>query len=171
MGAYRGVEIAVQLIVDQIKANISNALVAVRTERNDPIVSTEPPNEYFIYEEAHAYRAPAVFVIARSQNIRNAEKGANFINALDLILVNVIVEDRIASRVTKKAWRYQCALMEVLHLVTLTTSDSALRLFSRVENCEFSPVTLKDPKSPEAVFRKEMSLALEVEHIENIEIL
>lgn len=169
MGAYRGPEIAVDLILSQIKTNIAAALAAVRAERNDPIVSTEPPNEYFVYEHARAYRAPAVFVLFQTQRIRNAEKGANFIDALDLILVNVIVEDRIEPRVTRKAWRYQAALMELLHEVTLTSSDNALRLFSRVENCEFSPVTLKDPKSADAVFRKEMSLALEVEHIENLQ--
>lgn len=170
MGAYRLAEIAVDLIQDHIKSSIDAALLAVRAERNDPIVSTEPPREYFIYEDAHAYRAPAVFTIIREMDIRNEQMGANHINALDDILVAVVVEDRIASRVTRKAWRYQCALMEVLHQVTLTSSDGALRLFSRVQSCGFSGiVNLKDPDAEDAVFRKEVSLKLQVEHIENLE--
>jgi hypothetical protein len=157
------------MIQDYIKANISTALVNVRSERNDPIVSTEPPNEYFIYEEAHAYRAPAVYILAQDEKVLNSEKGSNYFAARDSIIVNVIVEDRIKTRVTKKAWRYQAALLAVLHETILTSSDNALRLFSIVEDCQFSPVTLKDPKSADAVFRKEVSLALQVEHIENLQ--
>lgn len=169
MGAYQGIEIAVQMINTHIQNNIGAALASVRTERNDPIVSTEPPKEYFIYEEAHAYRAPAVYILADDEQILNKQAGANYLRAKDYILVNVIVEDRLKSRVTIKAWRYQAALLQLLHEVSLTSSDNTLRLFSIVENCKFSPVTLKDPKSAEAVFRKECSLALEVEHLENLE--
>lgn len=169
MSAYQGIEIAVELIQTHIQTSIAAALVAVRAERNDPIVSTEPPRDYFIYEEAHAYRAPAIYILADDQKILNREKGANYLAARDYILVNVIIEDRVARLATKKAWRYQAALLKVLHEVVLTTSDNTLRLFSIVENCKFSAVTLKDPKSADAVFRKEVSLALEVEHIENLE--
>lgn len=170
MGAYRLAEIAVNLIEAKIKAEIATALANVRSERNDPVVTTEPPKEYFQYPTAHAYRCPTVFTILRKMDIRNQEMGANHINAIHDMVVAVVVEDRTEPRLLKKAWRYQSALMQILHEVSLTTSDNAVRLFSRVQNCEFSGiVNLKDDDSPGAVFRKEMSLELQVEHIENLE--
>lgn len=170
MGAYQGAEIAVSLIEQKIKDEISTALAAVRTERNDPIVTTEPPREYFQFEMAHVYRAPAIFTIIQGMDLRNEQMGANHVNAMDDIVVAVVVEDRITSRVVKKAWRYQAALMQILHQVSLTSSNDAVRLFSRVQSCEFSGIiNLKDEKSAESVFRKEMSLRLQVEHIENLE--
>ena len=169
MGAYRLAEIAVELIQSHIQGNIASALASVRTERNDPIVTTEPPKEYFIYEEAHVYRPPAIFTIIQAQDIRNEKMGANHINAADTIYVAAVVEDRVARLVTIKAWRYQAALMEILHQVSLTSSDNAVRLFSRVQNCEFSGLINIKKSDSETVFRKEMSLKLMVEHIENLE--
>lgn len=170
MSAYLLAEIAVDLIQDHIRQNIATALANLRIERNDPIVSTEPPREYFIYETAHAYRAPAVFTIIQNMDIRDNQINSNHINAMDDILVAVVVEDRIESRVTRKAWRYQAALMTLVHQVTLTNTQGTLKLFSRVQSCEFSGlVNLKDPKKDDAVFRKEVSLRLQVEHVENLE--
>lgn len=169
MGAYRLAEIAVNLIESQIRSNIAAALASLRVERSDPIVTTEPPREYFQYETAHVFRPPAVFTIMKGMDPRGS-KGPNTINALDDIVVAVVVEDRIQARVVKKAYRYQAALTQVLHQVSLTTSDNALRLFSRVQSWQFSGiVNLKDPKASDAVFRKEVSLRLEVDHIENLE--
>lgn len=170
MGAYRLAEIAVDLIQTQIKSNIAAALAAVRAERNDPVVTTEVPKEYFQYATAHVYRPPAVFTIIDSMDIRNETMGANHINAMDSIIVAVVVEDRLERLVVKKAWRYQCALMEILHESVLTSSDNAVRLFSRVKTCEFSGiVNLTSKDKPDACFRKEVSLRLQVEHIENLE--
>jgi hypothetical protein len=170
MGAYQLAEIAVGLIETQIKTHIVAALAAVRTERNDPIVSTDPPKEYFQFEMAHVYRAPAVFTIIQGMDIRDTQMKANHINAMSDIVVAVVVEDRVQSRLVKKAWRYQSALMACLHQVSLTSTDGAVKVFSRVQACEFSGiVNLKDERAADAVFRKEVSLKLQVEHIENLE--
>lgn len=172
MGAYKLAETAVNLIQEAIKANIATTLANVRTDRADGVVSTEPPREYFIYETAHVYRAPAVFTIIRSQDIRNSEKNANHINAMDEIIVAVVVEDRLERLLEIKAWRYQAALMPILHQVSLTNSDGSVKLFSRVQSCEFSGIiNVKDKQSPNStnVFRKEMSLKLQVEHVENLQ--
>lgn len=169
MSAYYGAEIATQLIQEQIKNTIALNLANVRTERNDPIVTTEPPREYFIYPTANVYRSPAVFTIFEGQRILNTASNGNHINAVDNIVVVAVVEDRLERLLTIKAFRYQAALMQSLHLVTLTNSDGGLRLFVKVDSCEFSAVVnLVGKKGEEAVFQKEMGLRLSVDHIENL---
>lgn len=168
--AYKLAEIIVDLIQTSIQQNIAATLAAVRQERDDPIVTTEPPKEYFIYETPHVYRPPAVFTILRDQNIRDEVMKPNHINSNCDIIVAVVVEDRIERLVTIKAWRYQAALMPILHQVSLTNSDQSVRLFSRVQNCQFSGVVnIKNESSTENTFRKEVSLRLHVEHIENLQ--
>lgn len=171
MGAYRLAEIAVNMIEAQIRSNIAAALAAVRVQRGDAKVTTEPPNEYFQYETAQVYRAPAVFTIIKGQDFRNQAQGANHINALNDMVIAVVVEDRVERLVTTKAFRYQAALTALLHEVSLTSGDGAVRLFSRVQNSEFAATIsyLKDPQASDSVFRKEVSLRLQVEHIENFE--
>lgn len=171
-GAYYLAEITADLIESTIKTNIAQALANVRAARLDPTVTTEPPKEYFQYEAAHVYRAPAVFTIVKDQTPRDAQMGANHINCMTDVVVAVVVEDRLERLLVKKAYRYQAALTELLHQVSLTNGDGSVRLFSRVQNFQFSGViNLKNEKATDAVFRKEVSLRLQVEHIENIEVL
>lgn len=168
-GAYNGAELAVDLIQAQIQANIAQALTNIRTQRQNPIVTTEPPREYFQYQTAHGYRCPAVFVIAQDMDFRESAQGQNTINASDRIVVAVVVEDRKRELLVKKAYRYQSAMMQCLHHVTLTTADGTLRLFSRVKRCQFSGIiNRKDEKAPDGVFYQEMSLQLSVDHVENL---
>lgn len=172
MGAYYGAEIAVQLIQTQIQNNISQALANVRAARSDANVTTEPPREYFNYPTANVYRAPGVFTIFEHQRIQNSKSDGNHINAIDTIVVACVVEDRIERLLTVKCWRYQAALMQCLHLVSLTNTDGNLRLFSKVESCEFSAiVNLKGKalRDGDVLFRKETALRLSVDHIENLE--
>lgn len=172
MGAYWLAEATVDLIESSIRQNIATTLADVRTQRNDPIVTTEIPREYFQYETAHVYRAPAVFTIIKNQDFRNEVMGANHINAMDEVIVAVVVEDRLEKNIVKKAWRYQSALFQILHEVALTNSDQSVKLFSRVQNCSFSgTINLKNEKAADAVFRKEVSLRLQVEHIENLQVI
>ena len=170
MGAYQLAEITVGLIESAVRQNIATTLATLRVDRNNPIVTTEPPREYFQYESAHVYRAPAIFTIIKNMDIRDSVKNANYINSLCEVIVACVVEDRLERLVTVKAWRYQAALMPILHQVTLTNSDHTVKLFSRVQNCEFSGIiNLKNENAPDAVFRKEVSLRLQVEHAENLE--
>lgn len=170
MGAYYGAELAVDLIQAQIQATIATNLANVRIERDDPIVTTEPPREYFIYATANVYRPPAIFTIFEHQEIRNSQSNGNHINAVDSIVVACVIEDRLEKLLTIKAWRYQAALMQSLHQVTLTNTDGGVRIFSKVQSCEFSGiVNLKAKNAQEQIFRKEIGLRLSVDHIENLE--
>lgn len=167
-GAYNGAELTADLIEAQVQANILQALSNVRSYYNDPITTTEQPREYFQYETAHGYRCPAIFTIVQDMDFRESQVGQNHINSSDRVVVAVVVEDRKREVLVKKAYRYQAALMQCLHHVSLTTADGTLRLFSRVKRCQFSGIiNIKDEKLPEGVFRQEMSLQLAVDHIEN----
>lgn len=169
-GAYQLAELVVDLLQAQVQTYILTALQNVRAQRLDNTVTTEAPRSYFTYEEAEVYRAPAIFTIIQDTDVRPDVQKANHVNALSRVIVAAVVEDRTKELVVKKAWRYQAALMQLLHLVRLTTADRTLSLFSRVKTCSFSPVVrLKDPKASDAVFRQEMSLTLNVEHIENLQ--
>lgn len=167
---YQMAELVVDLLQAQMQAGILVALTNVRNQRADNTVTTEAPREYFQYEQAEGYRTPAIFTIIQDTDVRPDVQKSNHVNALSRVVVAVVIEDRLRDLTTKKAWRYQAALMQLLHGVRLTTADGTLSLFSRVKTCTFSPVVrLKDPKAADAVFRQEMSLLLNVEHIENLQ--
>ena len=171
-GAYQLSEITADLIEMSIRSNIAAALANVRSQRLDPTVTTEVPKEYFQYEAAHVYRAPAIFTIIKDQTPRDSIMGANHVNMMSDVVVAVVIEDRLARLLVKKSYRYQAALFQLLHQTTLTTADDSVRLFLRVQNMQFSGViNLKNAKASDAVFRKEVSLRLQVEHIENLEVL
>lgn len=170
MGAYKGPEIATQLIQEHIKATIATNLANVRTDRTDAQVTTEPPREYFIYPTELVYTPPAIFTIFESMKISNSLSDGNHINAKDNLTVACVVQDRLLNLLTIKTWRYQAALMQCLHQAILTNSDSSLKLFIRVDECVFSePVALKGKTGTDQVFRKEVGLRLIVDHIENLE--
>ena len=168
MSSRKLAETTVTLIVNELKASLPTALSELRTERADPAVSTEQPKSYLIYSGAIGYITPAVFVICEEMEMMNAERGSNFINAKARILASVLVEDRVADRVVKKAWRYQAAMHKVLHETVLTTGDGKVRIVIKVDRIRFSPEfsDTKDPNAPQSVFRKEVVLDLEVEHWE-----
>src|SRR6267143_2090160 len=112
------------MILAEIKAKISAALLAVRTERSDPRVTTEIPRQYFIFDGAHTYNCPAVFVVVDSMDFPESSYGPNHINNL-------------------------------------------VKIYSRVLRAEFSPIFTRKEKTNEGIFRKEVSLELEVKHFEN----
>lgn len=170
MGAYKGPEIATNLIQDHIKATIATALADVRAARADAIVTTEPPREYFIYPTENVYQAPGIFTLFEKMSITNPLSDGNHINAKDYLTVACVIQDRLANLLTIKAWRYQAALMQCLHQVVLTNADSSVKLFLRVDECVFSdPVALIGKQGADQAFRKEVGLKLIVDHIENLE--
>lgn len=163
------VEESVDLITTAIKSNISAALTSIRSERNDPLVSTEMPVNYYISEKNIGYRTPTIFIIADTVNFHNDDRGANHINATIIVNVAAVVEDRDSTRLTRKAWRYQDALHSVLAQDSLTSSNGAITLKVKVMSASFSPIytTAQKPDVMSGTFRKEVSLRLEVEHYEN----
>lgn len=163
-------EFTVNMITDKIKADIAAALAEVRTDRNDPIVSTAPPKKYFIYDHAKGYDCPYVYVICNTHKMNNAERGANHLNTTAIVHVSVVVEDRVKDLLVIKSWRYQAALHKILHETELTSSDNLVTLKIKVSEMGFSPEYsgLEDKSASGSVFRKEVVLSCEVEHYENL---
>lgn len=168
MTARKLLEGDVDLITSAIQAGITAALADTRADRNDPIVTTEDPRAYFNYPRAVGYRTPAVFVIGDSMQFMQPT-GPNFIKAQSSVNVTVLVEDRLADRLTIKAFRYMSALQQILEQANLETSDGKLKIVCKVIRAENSPLysTNEDESAADNVFRKEVSLFLEVDHWEN----
>jgi len=158
-------EITRELVLGKIRSDIAASLAAIRVMRADPIVTTEPPQSYFIYQSIAQYRTPAVFAIVEDMDFKK-ERGANHVNATVKINISVVVEDRLGDNVVIKAERYQAALYDILDEAVIDSSDNTLRVVVIVKRAMFSPVYMKDDKSQSA-FRKEVLLECEVEHYEN----
>lgn len=162
------VEITRDLILDTIKAEIAAALLAIRTDRNDPQVSTEPPRSYFIYENAQTYQCPAVFVVTERATFPDEATGAGgHVNARVTINVGVVAEDREATPLTIKVERYQAALFQILNQRTLLNGAQNVKVWVRVTDVDFSPIFSRQQSAGMAQFRKEAVLRLEVQHYEN----
>jgi hypothetical protein len=169
--SYRLTEETVNLIISHLRDNLPDELTQIGTDRGDGISVEKPvPTSYFIYPRARGYRPPAVFVIAEGNNFR-PDTGPNFINSLESINITVMVEDKDRARITQKAYRYQAAITHLMNGTQLLSSDSKVKIITKIINASFSPLynyNAKDEESSEAVFRKEFVLELEVEHYENL---
>lgn len=157
------VESACDAIIDQLKAALPAALVDIRANRGDNLVTMEPPRDYFVYPKAKGYRTPAVFVIGDRIDFLKAQKGANHVNAAVRVNVTVLVEDKDAERLMRKSYRYQAAMHQVLDQQPLMTSDNQARLTIVVQNASFSGLySNMEAGSPAAVFRQEIALECDV---------
>ena len=161
-------EVTRTMILNRLKANLPAALNAVDADRSDYKVTTPDPKDYFIYENAQAYRTPAVFLIANNFNFNKREKGANYIAGVIEFTCAAVIEERIADLLTIKADRYQAALHETLDEETLVSSDNEVKAYILVTSASYSPVYTPDSSSYQGAFRKEVVLTLEVEHYEKV---
>ena len=165
------VESDVYLIKNYLSANMQAALLDVASVHPTyPVVSVEPPTDYFIYTHARAYRTPAVFIIPERMDMKKRERGQNHINAETRLNVTVVIEDKDAERIYLKAYRYQSALAGLLDQASLTTDEGKVKIVVVIENMHFSPLytDAKDVTDPRAIFRKEVSLELAVQHFETL---
>lgn len=163
-------EEATILTLDYLKANIATALAAVRTDRADAKVTTEPPptNSYFVYPKAHGYKCPAIFVIDDGMDFRQPETKANFVNSKFSLVVSVKVEDKDLEKLTFKAWRYQAALHQLLDLTELASSDNLVKLNIVVSSIKPSGIYTIPNAEPDstATFFKEVTLRCTVNYFE-----
>lgn len=168
MSAAQFTETTRDAILDYIKSNISSELSAIRSDRNDPIVTVQNPRSYFIFDGAHTYQCPAIFVVADSVEIPEERTGANQVTAFMKFYVTAVVEGQEAAGLTILSERYQAALFKILHWTTLTDLTLNVKDWIRVVRMEFSPLFTKTRVQDNlANFRKEVSLELEVKHFEN----
>lgn len=167
MGARNVTESTVLLIKNHIKSNIDAALSELRVDRNDPKVTTEPPKDYFIYEMAHAYKTPAVFIIASNVDLLKSA-GPNAIMANVRVNVSVVVEDTDKEKLTIKAYRYQDALFSVLDQAQIVSLNNNVKLVVVAKNFTFSPMfTMNtDARASVNTFRKEVLVECDVAHFE-----
>jgi len=151
-------------IRDFIKTNIAASLAALRTERADGKVTTEPPQDYLIFDKAIGYKTPCVFVIGDASDFR-LDRGQNFIAATNTVYVSVLVEDRNAELLTIKCWRYSDAMHAILDQAQVDVLGMEVKNVLKVTKIEYSD-TFQTKSQNETCFRKEVMLTLEVEHLE-----
>lgn len=158
------------LILTQIQNNIAAELAAIRTDRNDNSVSTEPPNSssYFIYDGAHTYQCPAIFVVVDSGEVPDETTKTNYVPCKIKVFVSAVVESQHESATTIKAERYQAALFKILHQTLITDPTDNVKIHIACKRFQFSQLFTKSRRSDNmADFRKEVAIELEVKHWEN----
>lgn len=157
-------ELVVDEIRDHIKANIAPALQAVNENFSDErALSFEVPRDYFIYPKAMGFRTPCVFVIADRIDFQKGTKQSNFLNAQMTVNVTVLIEDRDADAITRKAFRYQAALQSILDQVEKISDNGEAKFTLVVQAASFGALysTADDPNSVSAVYRKEVGLEID----------
>ena len=169
MSVRRLLEEDVNLVKDHLKSTLPTVLAALRVQRADAKVSTEPPAEYLTFEKAQGYRTPCVFILGETMDFRQQAMGANHVNASSTVNVTVVLEERNADLLQIKSYRYMAALHECLEQANLESSDNLVKIQVRVARAENSPLysNAKDEQSATAVFRKEVTMVCEIEHYEN----
>jgi hypothetical protein len=165
-------EWAVDLVTAKVKADIADALASVNSTLppDAPMLSYEAPRDYFTYPKAMGYRTPACFVIADRVDFQKREKAANYINANVRLNLTVLIEDKDADKITRKAYRYQAALHELLDQTQVVSADGKVKITVVVQNAGYSALysNTDDPNAPGAVYRKEVSLELDCYHYEQV---
>ena len=157
-----------KLIMAQIKGKIASELAAVRVDRNDPTVNVTPPKEFFIFDGAHTYQCPAIFLVVDSGELPEQTTGANHVNALMKLYCSAVVEATGEEALTILCERYQAALFQILHQLTINDTTDNVKLYSRVVRFRFSEIYTRSRKNENmGNFRKEIALELEVKHFEN----
>lgn len=161
----------VSLIEAHLQANLQTQLNLVYADWADQSVPLRAPtNEnYFRYPRAQGYQMPACFIIGETMNFLQ-EDGSNFVKSQDSVNVTIVMEDRVARNLVKAAYRYTCALQNLLEQQSLVSADDKLKIVVKVKRLENSPLYMSttNEDAPENVFRKEISLYLEVEHWESL---
>jgi len=161
-------EITRDLVLNQIKTNIASELALVRSDRADVKLNLIPPKSYFIFDGAHTYQLPAIFLVVDSGEIPEDRTGANFVNATMKLYCSAVVEASGEESLTILCDRYQAALFRLLHQCTINDTTVNVKLYVRVVRFRFSEIYTKSRKQENvANFRKEVALELEVKHFEN----
>lgn len=156
------------LIIAAIKANIAAELADIRADRGDPTVTVENPKSYFIYDGAHTYQCPAIFVVVDSGEVPDSTTRTNYVSAKMKVFVSAVVEGSYEKALTINCERYQAALFKILHQATIADMTDNVKIYITCKRFQFSPLYTKSRKSENmGDFRKEVAIELEVQHWEN----
>ena len=158
-------EAVVDLITDKIQAEINQALIDMRADRDDPRISTELPIKYYISERVDPFQTPAVFVIAKDIDFQKEARGANHVNARVSIQISLVCEDRVTEILTRRVYRYGGVLHTILDQAELTSANNKAKIILIVERSDFSPVFVSPGES--GTFRKEVLLYITANVFEN----
>lgn len=165
MAATSIVEYTVNSIIAAMKAGMPQALANVREDRASAIVTTEPPVEYFIYDNLIGYKSPSIVVLATDADMQ-LSRGQNHVNCSVHILVSCIMEDRKSELLTVKAFRYSDAMYHVLNRAQFVDTVDNRKSVVKVTRMDFSR-TVQKASNVDSPFRKEVMLTLDVEHYES----
>lgn len=159
------IEKPTSMIVSTIKTNIQQALADVSLARGNYEVSTEIPSteSYFIYEGAINYDPPGIFVVPQSV-ASMLDRGENYIDSQAKFIVSAIVQDKEKDLLSKKAWRYQDALHNILHLTEVvdSTTNPHTKIKIKVVNQRFSN-DFTTGNEQQKFFSKEVAFDCDVE--------
>src|SRR6185503_5784677 len=149
-------EVLCDEIIDFFRTNVDATLAALRTDRDDPRISTTKPVNYFISDQSQPYQCPAVFVIADEIDWQKEQKGANFVNAKARINVSIVCEDRNTEILTRAVYRYMNAFKTMADQTNLTSQNSKVKMTIVVNRTRFSPLYSNAQKKGETagVFKK-----------------
>jgi len=153
---------------DLIKAQIAGALDRVRTSRGDAKVSTSLPKSYHIIDNIVGYEVPAIVVIGDTVDFA-LDRGQNFTNSKVTVYVSAVLDDRDSELLTIKTWRYSDALQQILDEAQIVDEVREYKNVIKVLKTEFSntfQMKAQNPGEEKNIFRKEVMLTLEVEHME-----
>lgn len=167
--ARHDIEIAVDLITEQIQSQIQQALIDVAVARADGVVTMEPPRQYFNYIGARCDKPPSVFVVPQDVDYRK-DRGANFVYATATIFTAVVIEDKLKDLLAIKSWRYLAALLMVLDQIGLTSPDNQFSIKVIVRRSRFTEefTDSTKPTNAAAMWRKGVELDLDVEFYEQL---
>lgn len=167
--SHKLIEIAIDLIAQNIRDNIAQALIDVAADRATSIAIPKPTG-VFTFVPISAFRPPIIIVNGEEIDFRLADKGANFIDAVMRINVVAICEDREGPTLQYAAYRYQAALHKILAQTHLYNADQSVHIVCKVETARFSSIytNAQQQGNVQGVFRKEVVLELDVEHYEKL---
>ncbi len=156
------------LILTQIQNNIATELAAIRTSRADTLLNISLPQSYFIFDGAHTYQCPAIFVVVDSGEVPDEKTGTNYVSAIMKLYVSAVVEGLDAAELTRKCERYQAALFKILHQTNIVDASHNVKIYILCKRFRFSELYTKSRKADNlGDMRKEVAIELEVEHWEN----
>lgn len=156
------------LILTQIQNNIVAELAAIRLDRNDNTINLDSPQSYFIFDRAHTYQCPAIFVVVDSGEVPDEKTTTNYISCVMKIFVSAVLEGKQEDSLVRKTERYQSALFKILHETVISDPADTTKIYIRCKRFQFSQLYTRSRRNDNmSDFRKEVSIELEVEHWEN----